>query len=243
MDLRQGEPAARDGRAVPAEQAEPVGVCRNRAVRDRAALPIANERANITARAPHGARTPAVVDCRRGVGEPPYEAAVVAAGGAHVAARHAVGDCGRNVDVADEAADEAIAANEAVRAASDDRIDRTAAVAGADQPSGVGTGRRDLDRRRTVTDDRSAGGAPYEAADVLFPRYRSRDGDAFDRRITNAAEKPAAAVRRRIVRADEVADGMAVAMERAGERRRFIADWRPVCAAKVDVRAERVGAG
>ena len=45
------------------------------------------------------------------------------------------------------------------------------------------------------------------------------------------------------VRLERVADGVAVAVELSGERRRAIADRRPVRSAEIDVRAERVGAG
>ena len=202
---------------------------------------VADERPNVAARAPHGTGAPAVADRRVIVGEPPDEAAVVAGGGAHVAARHAVGDHGWRIDVANEAARHAGTADEAVRTAVYDSIDRAAAGTCPDQASGVGVGRRNLDRRDAVADDRSARDASNESADVLLARDRSRNGDAFDRRIAHAAEEPAIVAARQTVRADEVVDGVAVAVERTGERRRFTTDGRPVRAAEVDVRAERVG--
>ena len=202
---------------------------------------VADERADIAARAPHGAGAPAAVDYRIVVGEPPDEAAVVAGGGAHVAARHAVGDHGWRIDVANEAAHHAGTAHEAVRTAVDDSIDRTAAGTCPDQTSGVGVGRRDFDRRDAVADESSTRDASNETADVLLARDRSRDGDTFDRRIAHATEEPAIVAARQAVRAAEVADGVAVAVERAGERGRVVADGRPVRAAEVDVRAERVG--
>ncbi len=176
------------------------------------------------------------------MGEPPDEAAVVAGGGAHVAARHAVGNHGRGIDETDEATRHAGTADEAVRAAADEPIDRAAAGTCPDQASGVRVGRRDLDRRDAVADDRSARDVSDETADVLLARDHSRDGDAFDRRIAHAAEEPAIVAARQAVRAGEVADGVAVAAERTGERRGDIADGRPVRPAEIDIRAKRVGA-
>ena len=203
---------------------------------------VADERPNVAARAPHGAGAPAAADRRVIVGEPPDEAAVVAGGGAHVAARHAVGDHGWRIDVANEAARHAGTADEAVRTAVDDSIDRAAAGTCPDQASGVGVGRRDLDRRDAVADDRSARDASNETADVLLARDRPRDGDAIDHRAACVAEEPAIVAARQAVRAEEVADGVAVAVERAGERRGNIADRRPVRPAEIDIRAKRVGA-
>lgn len=242
LDLSLRDPVARDGRIVPAKRTRPVGVGRNRAVDIRSPLVVADERADIAARAPHGAGAPTAVDYRIIVVELPDEAAVVAGGGAHIAARHAVRDHGWRIDIADEAARAAVAAHEAVCTAVDDPIDRAAAGTCPDQTSGVGVGRRDLDRRDAVADDRSARDASDESADVLLARDRSRDGDVFDHRTAHAAEESAIVAARQAVRAEEVADGVAVAAERAGERRGFRADGRPVRPAEVDLRAERVRA-
>ena len=174
--------------------------------------------------------------------EPPDESAVVAGGGAHVAARHTVGDHGRGIDVADESARHTGTADEAVRTAADDPIDSAAPGARPDQTSDVGIGRRDLYRRDAVADESSARDASNKTADVLLARDRSRDGYAFDRRVARAAEESAIVAARQAVRAEEVADCVVVTAERAGERRGFRADRRPVGTVQVDIRAKRVRA-
>ena len=108
VDLRGGERAAGHVGVAAAERTWSRAVGVDAAVLDRAvAAQVTDERADGAARAPDGAGAPAVLDGRGVVVEIADEAAVVRAGGAHVAARDAVGDRHRRVDVADEAADAA----------------------------------------------------------------------------------------------------------------------------------------
>ena len=120
FDLMHGERAARHRAVAAAERTRPRAVGGDAAVPDGAVrrVPgVSDEGADRVARAPDGAGAPAVGNHRGGVGESSGEAAVVVAGGAHVAARHAVGDHERSGDVADEAADVALAVDMAVGAA------------------------------------------------------------------------------------------------------------------------------